>query len=565
MFWENKFENVPPIEDLTNLPSYSHSFLLRNLGPFKISFIILTIVTIVSTTSKFFAIYLISDVLSNIQSINIERLFTYYLPIFLALTLIPEFLDYFKRKYAEAIPLTYMDYFRLRFFKTILSSKFEKIFGYSKEKLIRVVNMYLDGVQKILYDWVCSTVGKMTQLVIVILIIGFLNPVVLLVNAVLIAIFLLISFRISKDFSKFAKEQTNVNVRSDSTIDSFLLNLNALKKNQLGGFFFGKYDVLIGEKWGALRNVRDFHAKRWLLQLVLFNLIHIGTLFYGLYAVSKGTIDLGFVLLIEWAYNQLWGIVVFVIEYRVELLQQKENSQIANETFAQIMSTDESTNIVRSDWEEIHIKNANVEFNKGNGEIVRISIPNFALRKGEKLGLIGKSGSGKSTLLSIILGLVRYEGDFLVDGKQLSKEIQLDTSDFTLIDNDSPFFNISLRENLLLGKNVDPTQLEELLERLKISDFEKNLDKNFGESVSSYSAGQMQRLRLARGILQDTETYLLDEPFNGIDKEVKAEIMDYLKHFFADKTVVLVTHIENELELTDSTYEIRDGVLRERG
>ena len=123
-------------------------------------------------------------------------------------------------------------------------------------------------------------------------------------------------------------------------------------------------------------------------------------------------------------------------------------------------------------------------------------------------------------------------------------------------------FNISLRNNILLGKDIPVDRLAKILDLVAASDFAKNLDAIVGSPDFNLSAGQQQRIRLARGLIQDGSLLLMDEPFNGIDEDTKVQIITKLRTYLNDKTVVLVTHNEGELKLINSVYRFNAGVLR---
>ena len=123
-------------------------------------------------------------------------------------------------------------------------------------------------------------------------------------------------------------------------------------------------------------------------------------------------------------------------------------------------------------------------------------------------------------------------------------------------------FNISIKENILLGKKVHPARQVKILKGLRIHNFITNLEVIYGDSGTNLSAGQLQRIRLARGVMQDSEIYLLDEPFNGIDKENKDRIITFLKEFFHNKTVIIISHHKDELRFFDQIFEMQNGILK---
>lgn len=190
-----------------------------------------------------------------------------------------------------------------------------------------------------------------------------------------------------------------------------------------------------------------------------------------------------------------------------------------------------------------------------------LRVPELVIRRGEKIGIIGESGAGKSTLLNMLLGLVPFSGEFTVDGRSIKGKEPV-PEDVALIASSDPFFNISLEDNLFLGSQPAPGLVSDVLGGLTIDRFAGDLSAKIGDPNVNFSAGQEQRLRIARGLFQGASLYLLDEPFNGIDNETKGDIFRFLSKFLAGKTVVLVTHNADELAVVDKVYGFSGGVLK---
>lgn len=104
MFWENKLDKTDPIEDIKNLPNYAFQFFFKNIGSFKLAFIMLSLANILSTLFSFCTTLLVADILTKINDITVNRLATYYLPVFIVLKVASEVCDYFIRRYYEGFP-----------------------------------------------------------------------------------------------------------------------------------------------------------------------------------------------------------------------------------------------------------------------------------------------------------------------------------------------------------------------------------------------------------------------------------------------------------------------------
>ena len=146
--------------------------------------------------------------------------------------------------------------------------------------------------------------------------------------------------------------------------------------------------------------------------------------------------------------------------------------------------------------------------------------------------IMGASGCGKTTLLRILLGLEKADsGEITGLPSRISAVFQEDR----LADDFSAVSNLAL----VLGKRVPRETLRAELSALGLSG---SLDK----PVRALSGGMRRRVAIARAMLCDAELYLLDEPFKGLDEETKKIVMDYVKTKSAGKTVIFVTHDEEE-------------------
>ena len=105
--------------------------------------------------------------------------------------------------------------------------------------------------------------------------------------------------------------------------------------------------------------------------------------------------------------------------------------------------------------------------------------------------------------------------------------------------------------------------LKEVLDGVCLPLSAEELEKQVGNPLMNLSSGEAQRVRLARGLLQDAELFIFDEPLNGIDSTTKEKILTFLEGFLCDKTVIFVTHDESELRWVQRIYRMEAGILSE--
>lgn len=139
--------------------------------------------------------------------------------------------------------------------------------------------------------------------------------------------------------------------------------------------------------------------------------------------------------------------------------------------------------------------------------------------------------------------------------------------DVAYISQDSDLFDLTIKENLCLGKRISDEQIEIFLEEAGllswISTLEHGIHTIVGEKGVKLSAGQKQRLNIIRGILLDKEIYIFDEPTSNLDVESEKKIYYMIDKYLQGKTCILVTHRPKLIELCTLHYRFLNRELRE--
>lgn len=199
---------------------------------------------------------------------------------------------------------------------------------------------------------------------------------------------------------------------------------------------------------------------------------------------------------------------------------------------------------------------------------------NLRIEKNTITVIKGISGAGKSTLLNI-LGLIdsKFSGDYYLDGILINnlkkneltrfrnKKISYIFQAYNLIN------NLTVYDNLTLPLLYNDTKYDEEYKR-RIDDVLRELNILYlkASKASILSGGEKQRVSIARAILMDTEIVIADEPTGNLDKENKNILLSYFK-LLKDKygkTIIIVTHDDDMLELADNKYILSNGKIYEK-
>lgn len=212
---------------------------------------------------------------------------------------------------------------------------------------------------------------------------------------------------------------------------------------------------------------------------------------------------------------------------------------------------------------------------KGDGELHVLKDITFEVHRGEIAVITGRSGAGKSTLLSVLAGLDRpTSGAIYLEGQRLDllpdpevaamrrRRIGLIFQSFNLLPSWTAYENI---EAALLHTRQAPAarreQVMALMDALGIAPFAHHLP-------SEMSVGQQQRVAVARTLINAPSLILADEPTGDVDPDTAQEILDLLLAPVrrGEATIIVTTHGNFQIDLADTIYVLRDGVLslRER-
>lgn len=194
-----------------------------------------------------------------------------------------------------------------------------------------------------------------------------------------------------------------------------------------------------------------------------------------------------------------------------------------------------------------------------------------AVARGEHVGVTGASGAGKSTLLSVVAGLLTPSGGrLLVDGDDLEPTgTSLDAwrRRLTWVPQRPTLFSGTVADNLRLGApDASDDELWTALSTARLADLVSELrgglQARLREHAEDLSAGERQRLALARALVRaQAGLVLLDEPTAHLDPDTESEVVEGLHDALRGRTAFIVTHRPRLLELTDRVVVVEGGVV----
>jgi len=197
---------------------------------------------------------------------------------------------------------------------------------------------------------------------------------------------------------------------------------------------------------------------------------------------------------------------------------------------------------------------------------------NLEVPSGSHIAIVGPSGAGKSSLVGLLLGWWRpASGSVLVDGEPLAGRLEEVRRATAWVDPAVQLWNRSFFENLRYGASngsarpmmqvIETAELQRVLERLP-----EGFETCLGEGGGLVSGGEGQRVRLGRALLRaETRLAILDEPFRGLDREQRRELLQRVRRLWRDVTLLCITHDVSETRAFDRVLVVEGGKIVEDG
>ncbi len=240
------------------------------------------------------------------------------------------------------------------------------------------------------------------------------------------------------------------------------------------------------------------------------------------------------------------------------LSQQKDTVSLVEKS--QIKIQNENINKVKFENVEFKYKTKNSEF-----ELVNL---NLELKKNDILGVIGRSGSGKTTFADLLLGLLKPNlGRILINDIEL-KHNNKKLIKYSYVPQSINLLDDTLYNNIVFGSDhdkIDKDKIDEILSLTDLDNLDKNLyQKHIGEDGIEISGGQKQRIGIARGLYNNPNLLVLDEPTSELDYESEKKVMNNLIKCNID-LIVIIAHRINTLSICNKLLILEKGKMVDYG
>jgi len=391
----------------------------------------------------------------------------------------------------------------------------------------------------------------------------YLDVGLFVVSLVLLPLSFLVARRFAspvRDASREIREQ-NANLAStlfDAILGQHFIRSHALETRAARDFFRDGRGVFASVM--RLTRLNCFSAASNGILAALSALIVLG---YGGYRVIEGQMTLGSLMAFQIYVGRLYG----PIQNLVSLYLRLQRSRVSIARIREILQLPALSSGGTLDAGrirgELRFEGVTFAYNPDRPLLRDVT---FSVSRGERVAIVGESGIGKSTLLDLAIGLRQPQsGVVTLDGRPLAEYRSASLRHHVgLVSQDVFLFNASVRDNLLV---VDPQASDESLRNALevagllewLGSLPDGLDTEVGERALRLSAGQRQRLALARAVLRRPHLLILDEATSALDEVTDRLIRRALAPLQAEATTLIASHRRAVIDDADRVLLLRDG------
>lgn len=361
------------------------------------------------------------------------------------------------------------------------------------------------------------------------------------------------------------------------------------------------FSDLFGDAWDGLRNPRiiksvqtetqeakavqkDFYQQAlpaWMRMYTAWQRItitqktvvlatHLGLFIAGAPLVQTGVLTIGELV----AFNGYAGLVFNPFIRLSRLWQSLQNSLMdvvkSEEMLASTDPEDYSdTGSTPSLRDEIAFSDVCFQYNQDEGLVLKDM--SFEVAGGSTTALVGESGEGKSTLVDLIPRFIEPTSGYISIGGINLQDINLRhlRSKIALVPQRITLFNRSIQANIAYGLDADKSETIAAAKQAQahefITDTYDGYDSVVGEEGLKLSAGQRQRIALAKALLSDPDILILDEPTSALDAKNERLITEVLEDLWQNRTTFIIAHRLSTVHNADNILVLKDGQIAESG
>jgi ABC-type multidrug transport system fused ATPase/permease subunit len=446
------------------------------------------------------------------------------------------------------------------------------LFWHDKENTgnkMQRLNQGVDSIGNFMGFYTDKGVSMVISLIGIIVVFTYFDIKYALIATLFIIVYVFADFLFNK---KLAQKNLDVQIAKEHASGKsyeFSSNISTVKslgiEKSLGNEIKNSEDKIVSAK----NSRRNTSTIKWISIQTISSAFYVLFIFMVGKGIISGVLTIGSIVIYVTYVAKIQDILNAISSNAESLTESKYGVYRMMEIYNSIPHVDETGCVELDNWNEILIEN--VSFKYKEEEVLENF--NLKIKKGERIGIVGKSGSGKSTLFKLLLKLYVPQKGKIYFGSMPTTSLAQESivKKFSIVPQETELFNMSFRENILVAvpgemntkqynDAIEISQCVPIISKIK----EKDLAL-IGEKGIRLSGGERQRLGIARALYRNSDIIIFDESTSNLDYETERKIQDALDKKLKDKTLIFAAHRLSTLRNMDKILVIDRGKIVEEG
>ena len=542
-------KNISSIKFITYLlKSHKTSFL--NI------FILSLFITLFSILTTFYTEYIINGI--NFYSTNY---LTYIFCIFFSIYILKIISDYFRNKLLVFINTKIDLTLTIDIFNNIIYLPYHYYKNRTTGDIISRIND-LNSIRDVISKVALSIFVDLPLTIISLIVLFIINKTLFTIGILILVFYFIIIILFRGVFESYIKKIQ----RQKSEVTAYMIEsingFETIKGSHIEESIMNKFEKKYVKYLKKLFNYQNIYFLENLLKQLINDIGFITITLIGGLLVINGKLTIGTLFTFT-------SLLVYFLEPIKNIIDLDTTIKEAKNSIKRILnlldvekSKDGIVKLERVD--NIEFKNLSYSFNDRDYILKDI---NLNIEKNSKIMVVGKSGSGKSTLFKILMKYYNVDNNkVFINGIDINNYTKESINNKIIyVSQNEILFNDTLYNNLIF----DNSDSSKLLDVSKMCYVDEIKDHNLGfnilieENGFNLSGGEKQRIILARALLRNFDTIIIDEGLSEVDTNMERKILKSIFKYFKDKQIIVISHRLDNLDLFDRLIKIENGVQKD--
>ena len=543
-----------PIEE----DSSQIKFILNLLKPHKkilINIFILSIfITSFSIITSFYTEYMI-----NSLSFYSKKYLILLFCIFFSIYILKILSDYFRNKLLLFINQKLDLVLTLDIFEKIIKLPYSYYQNRTTGDIISRIND-LESVRDMISKVALSIFVDLPLTIVSLTVLYFINKTLFIIGLIILVLYFIIIVVFRSIFNDYIKKIQTKKGEATSIMVESISGFETVKGMHIESNIKDKFEKRYVKFLKDIFNYQNLFFIQNLFKELIDSIGFIVIILVGCILVISGEMSVGRLL----TFTSLLVYFLEPIKSIINLDNMIKEAKNALKRVLDIVSYEQTKDGLVRDFKNGEIEFKNLDFSFNDRDYILKNI-NLKIKEGSKVMVIGKSGSGKSTLFKILMRFYK-----LKNNKVFINNIDLNSYYLNTLNNNILYlgqneilFNDTLYNNLVF----DNSNSSNFFDVCRMCYVDKIMDSNLGynmmieENGFNLSGGEKQRIMLARTLLKNFNILIIDEGLSQVDVNMERKILKNIFEYYKDKTIIVISHRLDNLDLFDSLVKIEKGVV----